>query len=198
MPPLKKEQQQALILIGILAVLGGVLGYQFVWQPMARSSKTAATAATTRPHTAQSRSDLENLKRQLSRLPDLERVTAERRAAVGQLEGRLAKTATLDTLLADLSAMATASHVRIESVEPLETQGAAEGSQGVYAEMPIHILAKGGYHQLGAFINTLEQHARMLRLVHLEISGNADEPWRQSAAMIVSAFRLLEPKEVSR
>ena len=192
MAQLKKEQTQIFILVGIVAVLGGVLGYQFVWRPIMPQSAAA------RPQMARLRTDLHNAKRQLSRLPELEQATAARRSVVEQLEGRLFKTVAVDTLLADLSSMASAAHVRIESLEPIDVKGAAEGSQGLYAEIPIQIRAKGGYHQLGEFIDALEQYERLIRLVHIEITGKADEPWRQSADMIVSTFRLLEPAQAAR
>lgn len=187
----KKEQQQFLMLGGILALLAMVLGYQFIRPAMTRARDTAG------PALGRVKADLDNLRRQLDRLPEVEQATSQQRAAVVALTARLAQSATLDTLLADVSVMAREAHVRIESLEPLESAGPAQGSEGLYAEVPIEIHAAGGYHQLGAFLNAIESHARLMRLVRLEITGNADEPWRQSAQLIVSTYRLLEPKEAT-
>lgn len=185
------EQQKALLLVAIVALLAVVLAYQFVWRPMTEKRGTVG------PQVARLRADLENLKRQLSHVAEVEQATAQRRAAVAQLEARLSRGVAIDTLLADLSSMAKEAHVRIESLEPLDVKGAAPGSEGVYAEIPIQIHAKGGYHQLGTFLSALEQSPRLMRVVRLELTGNDDEPWRQSAHVIVSTFRLLGPAEAT-
>lgn len=201
MPSAKKgitEQQKLLMLGGIVTVLLGFVGYQLLWRPM------SAKMGVAKPKAAKMAADLEALRRELERLPALEQSVAEQRTQVSALEGRLAQGVAIDTVLADLSVLAQEAQVRLESLEPLsppkpstkkraETVPAVAPGQGVYEEVPIQIRAKGGYHQLGAFIAALERHARFMRLTYLEMTGNADEPWRQSAHITVSTFRLVEP-----
>ena len=151
-----------------------------------------------KPKVARLRVDLENSKRQISRLAEMEKAAIQRRGSVAHLEARLSKSVAIDTLLADLSAMAKEAHVRIESLEPMEVKKAASDSGGVYAEIPVQVWAKGGFHQLAAFINALESNPRLMQLVRLEISnGGGDQLWQQSAHIMVSTFRLLESAKVA-
>ena len=184
---LSPDQQKMIILGVIVAALVVVVVPRVAPKPSAGKPGAAG------PQIARLRADLGNVKHQMDHAEQIRQATAARHASIERLEARFVQGPAVDTLLADLSLMAKAAHVRIDSLEPMDVRQATAGSQGYYAEVPVQVWAKGGYHQLGTFIHALEQHQRLMRLVRLEITGNADEPWRQSAHIIVSTFRLMEP-----
>ncbi len=182
------QQQQVMILGGILGVLAVFLCQQLVWRPQ------WSRVQTVRPQVARLRADIEQITQRAGRLGQMEQASTKQQERLQALEARFAQGLAVDTLVADLSMMAKAAHVRIESLEPLNLQQtAAEGSGGYYAEIPIQLVARGGYHQLGAFVNAMERSPRLMRLIRLEMDSNPAEPWRQSARIIVSAYRLLTP-----
>jgi Tfp pilus assembly protein PilO len=97
------------------------------------------------------------------------------------------------SLLEELSSMAKESDVKILAVKPytpVVQQPQAAG--GAYQKFPILIKAKAGYHQLGTFINKLENASTFMRITYLKITGNAQTPMEHDAELVVNTYILTE------
>ncbi|MEE9500213.1 MAG: type 4a pilus biogenesis protein PilO [Candidatus Omnitrophota bacterium] len=95
-------------------------------------------------------------------------------------EKRLSREKELPVLLENLSRMAKESQVRILGITPYGTRLKAQKGTGeeksVYQEVPIAITAQSGYHELGSFINRLENDQRYMQISHMKIKpGHADK-----------------------
>ena len=97
----------------------------------------------------------------------------------GYLEKRLPSQDQISSLLEDFSDVAESSDVNILKIKPLEESASLSKQKVVsnsYTEFPILIEARAGYHQLGAFVNKLETMDRFIKIIDMDVSGNAKNP----------------------
>ena len=109
-------------------------------------------------------------------------------------ENKLSRKKELPKLLESLSKLARSSRVKIRSITPIgktSSQGAGtQSKKSVYQEVPIAITAQCGYHDLGTFINKLENDERYLRISNLKMKANASNPKRHNVEFVVYAYTL--------
>lgn len=102
----------------------------------------------------------------------------------------------IPTLLEDLSKLAKDTNVKIIAIKPKHGQQAPESaSSEVYTELPVDIVAKSGYHQLGSFINKLENSDRFMKIKDIKINASTDDALRHDITLVVSAFVLSGEKK---
>jgi len=107
-------------------------------------------------------------------------------------EKRLSREKELPMLLENLSLMAKESRVRILGITPhvtrLKVQKDTGEEKSVYQEVPIAISAQSGYHELGSFINRLENHQRYMQVSHMKIESGQADPERHEIKFVVYAY----------
>jgi len=95
------------------------------------------------------------------------------------LEKRLPGQDQVSSLLEDFSNVAESSGVKILRIKPLEEPAGLtkqKPANNSYAEFPILIEARAGYHQLGAFVNKLETMDRFIRVTDIDVAGTDKDP----------------------
>lgn len=95
-------------------------------------------------------------------------------------------------LLGGISAIAGKIGIEMIAVRPvkLETAGKALETDTVFHEVPIEIFAKGGYHQIGQFINKLESLDKFVTIKDIEITADKATPRRHFFRLLVSTYIL--------
>ena len=63
-----------------------------------------------------------------------------------------------------------------------------ESPSAIYEELPIALTARSGYHELGAFINQLENSERIFMVKTIEIKADPSDPKRHHATLVVETF----------
>jgi len=86
-------------------------------------------------------------------------------------------------LFKDLDNIANSTGVKFEWIGP---ESWTEGEH--YIRFLRKIKIRGGYHQIGLFINRLENSQRFIRVDDVEIKSIPDTPYIHEASMIVSTF----------
>ena len=114
------------------------------------------------------------------------------REKMGGYENKLSREKEIPKLLENLSKTARSSRVKILGIVPFDVsktkqKGAVAGG-GVYQEVPITISAYSGYHDLGIFINKLENGERFMRITDIEIKANRNNPKRHDIEFVVYAY----------
>ena len=61
----------------------------------------------------------------------------------------------------------------------------------IYREIPILITAKSGYHELGSFLNNLENADRFMKVVDIDIKANKTSPKKHDVELMVCTYILL-------
>ncbi|MBU1083803.1 MAG: type 4a pilus biogenesis protein PilO [Candidatus Omnitrophota bacterium] len=91
--------------------------------------------------------------------------------------------------LEGLASIAKVSGVNIISITPSELRSAQESDGKIYyAEMPIRISAKSGYHQLAQFISNLEKGSRFVSIEDLRIQYNEGSPRQHDISMTLKTY----------
>ena len=99
--------------------------------------------------------------------------------------------------LQGLADTARKSNVKIQSVTPheLTTKPADKGSGQYYGAMPVVITAKSGYHQLGYFVNNLEEGGRFITVEDVKIQYDNNFPRKHNVKMILKTYVAYDNKK---
>ncbi|MFH1380649.1 MAG: type 4a pilus biogenesis protein PilO [Candidatus Omnitrophota bacterium] len=105
---------------------------------------------------------------------------------------KLSREKELPKLLESLSKIAKSSRVKILSITPLSAARLnkifPEETKAVYSEIPIAISAISGYHDLGIFINKLENDERYMEVSDIKIKSSRTNPKRHDIQFVVYAY----------
>ncbi len=168
-----KEKQKIYILAAIFGIMGLVLYYNLLLKPqcskfIAKNKEFRAIRVKVAggealiANEAAVRRQHENLMKQ-----------------AGYLEKRLPGQDQISSLLEDFSNVAESSGVKILRIKPLEEPAPISKQKPLnnsYAEFPILIEARAGYHQLGEFVSKLETMDRFIRVTDLDVAGTNKDP----------------------
>ena len=112
----------------------------------------------------------------------------------GQYVKQLPDEKDIPSFLEGLASMAKESNVKILSVtpQPFTTKGLDEETVKYFREMPIVITAKSGYHQLGQFINKLEQGERFTEIQDLFVQYDGKYPRAHNVRIVLKAYVAVE------
>jgi len=105
---------------------------------------------------------------------------------------KLTREKELPKLLESLSKIAKSSRIKILSITPLPPRklmaNELDRADAVYQEVPIEISAVSGYHDLGVFINKLENDERYMEVSDITIKSKSDNPKRHNIQFVVYAY----------
>lgn len=174
--------QQKRILFGVLGVIG-----LYAWIGLFLLPRQRALG--------QNRAQLQDLQRQVeqtrhgfSQMPAMQEEIRRLTAAYKLPEVTKPPEQQLPELLEEISQVARRSQVRIVASKPnADVNKLLPGSSG-YLELQILIAAAGGYHQVGAFLDALEQSDRLLRVRELGVLSNPDSIGRHITIVLFQAY----------
>ncbi len=182
----KKDQPKMMVLIALVSVLALVLYSYLILGPqierltdvLGRSGKII--------------SELKTAELLISKKDEFNKYIESSREKVEYYEKRLPVEQEIPSLLENLSSMAKSSNIKIIGITPLpllpKDMLAQKGK--IYKEIPILINAKSGYHELGTFLNKLENADRFMKVVDIEIKANKQTPKKHDVELIVCTYIL--------
>ncbi len=95
-------------------------------------------------------------------------------------------------VLKELNQIAERLKIKFDSVTPLEIeQTPLPESDLLLLEIPIRIKMQCGYHQLGIFINQIENSTRFMKITQLRIDSNTRDVWQHRAELVIGSYRLI-------
>ena len=101
----------------------------------------------------------------------------------------------LPTLMDEIAAMAKSAGVEVETIRQAEVRVAKKGSSkdaaakpAEHLTMPIEILGRAGYHDVGRFLDALENAQQLYRVESMTIEADRRDALRHRVAMRVSAY----------
>jgi len=141
----------------LVVVLG--LGYKYHIQDMQKKLDSAAQSE------IQLKQEYEKKAFQAANLDAYRRQMAEMEESFGALIRQLPSDTEVPGLLEDITNKGQLNGLTIESIDLL-----AERRREFYVELPINIVAKGSYHDLGAFVSGMAGLPRIVTLHDFEIT----------------------------
>lgn len=148
----------------------------------------------TGPKLGQLKKELLSDKSLVSNIPGYKAQIGRMRDTMGSYKKKFSTANEISYLLKNLSDMAKESNVKITSIKPhpgIEAQPSG-ASPAAYHKFPISIKAVSGYHQLGAFLNKLENDATFMRVSDLKITSDDKNPAQHLVYILVNTYVLNE------
>lgn len=186
----KKDQPKMMVLIALVAILILVLYSYLILGPqierltdvLERSGKII--------------SELKMAELLISKKDEFNKYVESSREKVEYYEKRLPVEQEIPSLLENLSNMAKSSNIKIIGITPLPLSPKEVLAQKgkIYKEIPILINAKSGYHELGMFLNKLENADRFMKVVDIEIKTNKQTPKKHDVELIVCTYILAKER----
>jgi Tfp pilus assembly protein PilO len=186
--PLKKieiKKEYAAVGFVLFSLIIAVVFYIYIFKPL--SKKNAALAAEIKKKTqeiAQGTVYPDKIKKALL---ENEQLTKN----INLYQGRILKDVSLPKILEEWTAVAKQAKVNFSSIEPMpQTKTEIPQMKDVIFEQPIRIKMNCSYHQLGYFINRLENSERFVKISSLRISRGRDE-WNHDIELVANVYSLV-------
>ena len=181
-------KNQKLVIYGIITACLLVANYSLFLRP------TFVSLKETMPRLAQMQRQLASDKNLAANIPRFKSQIESMREAISSHRKKFSTRQEIAELLKGLSEIAKDSNVKIISIKPhqlVEAQSANMAS-GAYQKFPISIKAVCGYHQLGAFLNRLENDETFMRVSDIKITSDEKDSSQHLVYILVNTYVLSE------
>ncbi len=182
-------QQQKLAALGglILLILG--LDYFFVYSPNAdQISKLTQEIEN-------SRNERDKKKKEVANIPKLKQQMAELDGRLKEAVAQLPDRKEIPDLLSTIS-----SKVKEAGLDILVFRPRAENLQEFYAEIPVDIVVRGGFHNVVTFFDEVGRMSRLVNISNIEFrtpKESGDQMIMESSSL-ATTFRFLDEAERAR
>ena len=180
-----KKEYLALICMILIAVIT-FLAYKNTFAPMlARIKKVSAQIE-------QRKMNIQKAKVGPQALKKLEKEVDIYKSQVDYYQQKLKAKANMPQILRELNQMAERLKIKFVSVNPLERKETLlPGGEEFLLQIPIRIKLECEYHQLGIFINQIENSLRLMKITELKISADSKNIWTHQAELVITSYLLV-------
>ena len=141
--------------------------------------------------TGKMKKDINDLSQQVSKLAFLNDKLKNLKSDYALYGKIFPKEGELLSLVENISAIAKISKVAISALNLAEAGGDKQTAPaGILREVPIDINVKGGYHQIGSFVNKLETMDKIIRIKSMEITYEDVTPKKHNLKLSVVTYML--------
>ncbi len=181
-------KNRKLVIYGIITLCLLIANYALFLKP------TMASLAKTTPKLRRLQRELTTRQNAVANIPRYKAQIEEMREKLSSQKKRLSTKQEISSLLKRLSEIAKDSGVKILSIKPhpvIAGQQRDTGS-GTYQKYPISIKAVCGYHQLGIFLNKLENADTFMRVSDIKITADNKDFAQHLVYILVNTYILNE------
>lgn len=179
-------EKKTLMLGGILVFLFLVIYFRLLLGPAVGKMRLL------RSQVVELEQRLKTTRSALARVAEIEKETARLRQFAEKSKSRLPNRSELPELLEHLSKTAEKSKVKIIEILPTKAEttqvNGTPAAEGLYEELPIAFSARSGYHELGTFLNQLENSERIFTVKDIEIKSDTSDQKRHHVRLVVGTF----------
>ncbi|KJJ85831.1 hypothetical protein OMAG_000306 [Candidatus Omnitrophus magneticus] len=96
----------------------------------------------------------------------------------------------ITALLKNIAEVASKTEVKIGSLTPYDTRETEikDGRDKYFKELPVKLTAKCGFHDLGRFIDILEEGKYLIEIKDVKINANKDTPYSHDVVMMFNVY----------
>lgn len=169
-----------LILLGFIVIL---IGYYYIFfKPAAsRFLKFYKHQNELKTHILSTNRDFKNIQ-------NLSKDIAVLRNKGASYRQRLVNEQDLPAFIEELSKIAQDADVKITLIKPIKTDTTRK-KEGLIS-MPVQIEASCGYHELGKFVNSLENHTRFVKVNDIKIKSNPESDRLHNVTLLIQTYAL--------
>ncbi len=171
-----KPAQKAMVLAGIVVLLVG--GY---WYSYYRAkAKTIGTLRAELETKQRKLSENEAIARNLPRFKaELEKLTSR----LGEIVRELPNSREIPNLLETISGLGAVNGLEVVFIKPNN-----DVNKGFYAEVPIQVKVRGGYHELGMYLDAISRLDRIINISDLTMGSPTEDAASGKVTLEVGAL----------
>ncbi|MFH1360300.1 MAG: type 4a pilus biogenesis protein PilO [Candidatus Omnitrophota bacterium] len=111
---------------------------------------------------------------------------------MGEVGTRILSKEEIPKILDNISRLAMESNILINQIMPLKDsqKKVLQNDEGEYYSISILISVRGGYHELGHFINRVETDEIFMTINDFDVVANSNDSMRHSVKLTINAFIL--------
>jgi len=157
-------------------IFGGILLLVFLLDYFVLMRPQLATLTKINPELKILSTDIEKAKVEITKLDQYKKEVVRMEDAIKKENEKVEPREEVPLILEHVSRLANTNGVKINQIMPnvIDSEIVLENNERVYYLLPIEIEAKAGYHNLGRFINTIEQGEIFLKVKKLTIAAVAN------------------------
>ena len=180
---IKSEYLLAICAILIVAIL--FLSYNNIFKPLLGKIKQASEQI------EQTERDIQRAKLSPGSLKSLGADIEKLKPQIDYYQRKLTSKVDVPQILKELNQIAEPLKIKIVSVNPLvkEEIPLPSGEEFIF-QVPIRISLKCGYHQLGIFINKIENSSRFMKIAELKINAVSRDIWAHDIELVITSYGL--------
>jgi Tfp pilus assembly protein PilO len=182
------EKKRKILIIGLIGVVLLISDIFLVVLPLVRKSFSL------KAQIVSIGKDMSSLDQQIHMLDTTNKKLQALKTERDSYERSLPKEEEIPALVGNLSAIAGKVGVDIIAVKPVRIESREGPGQEavIFHEVPLEIFAKGGYHQMGKFINELETSGKYIEVKDMEITRDELMPRKHFSRILIATYILRE------
>jgi len=181
------NKHQKLIIYGILTLCLIIANYTLLFKP------TLTSVRQTIPEVRTLQNRLVTAKNSITNIPRFKVQIEEMQKRVAVHQNKFSTKQDMSSILKGLSDTAKDTDVKIIAIKPYPAaENNNQPSSAGYKKFPISVKASCGYHQLGKFLNELENADTLIRVSDIRIANDSNEDLHHQVYLLVNTFILNE------
>ncbi|MFH0763731.1 MAG: type 4a pilus biogenesis protein PilO [Candidatus Omnitrophota bacterium] len=185
---IKNPRHQVAILAALIAILTVILYFTLLLKPQV----ARVIGAVIKNH--KMKMELNSMESEIANIARYRKEAGAYKDKVERYERMLPAEQEVPALLENLSGMAKSSGVKIAGITPIAIPEDKNREGRIYQEIPVLISAKSGYHELGCFMDKLEDSDRFMKVADIEINANKGSPRKHDLEILILTYVLLKGK----
>lgn len=181
-------KRQKIIVYGVITLCLLIANYKLFFRPTVRS------LIKTLPQVRELQRKVNFARNAVANIQTYKKQIEELRSSLSLYKKRFSTKQEIFSLLQGLSEIAKSSGLKIIAIKPhpavIATQ--KDTKTGAYQKFPISINARCGYHQLGRFLNKLENADTFMRITDISITSNPQDPLEHQIYILVNTYIIIE------
>jgi len=183
---IKNPKHQIVILAALIAILAVILYFTLLLKPQVER----VIGTVIKNH--KMKVELKSMESEIANIARYRKEAGAYKDKVERYERMLPAEQEIPSLLENLSGMARSSGVKIVGITPVSISQEKMREGNIYQEIPILISAKSGYHELGSFMDKLEDSDRFMKVADIEINANKSSPRKHDLEVLILTYVLLK------
>ena len=181
------NKYKKLIIYGILTLCLIIANYTLLFKP------TWAIVKQTTPEVRILRNRLATAKNSIANMPRFKVQIKEMQKRVAIHQNKFSSKQDMSSILKGLSDTAKDTSVKIIAIKPYPAvENPSSPTSAGYKKAPISVKASCGYHQLGKFLNRLENADTLIRVSDIKIVNDSKDDLQHQVYLLVNTFILTE------
>lgn len=180
-------KRQKLIIYGLVTLCLFFANYKLFFKP------TLASLWKTLPQVSRLQRKVDSARNAIANIPRYKEQIGSLRNRLSLYKKKFSTKQQISLLLKGLSETAESTGVKIITIKPHPVVTAAQqDASSSYQKFPISIMASCGYHQLGSFLNKLENAEAFMRVTDIGITSDSENPLEHQVYLLLNTYILNE------